>query len=113
MDDEKAFYHIYSLESFVLRPRDNIYLDLKFKFNKLEQLEPWINLLSCLKEQGFKIEDYNWASNELKDGTIQLHILNRDFTKKRNACKEKIKQLHICFYLVKHLMKKLLLNIVL
>ena len=89
MDDEKAFYHIYSPESFVLRPRDNIYLDLKFKSNKLEQLEPWINLLSCLKEQGFKIEDYNWASNELKDGTIQLHILNRDFTKKKTHVKKR------------------------
>ena len=48
-DDKKDFYHIYSPESFVLRPRDDIYLDLKFKFNIPEQLEPWINLLPCLK----------------------------------------------------------------
>ena len=68
----------------MLRPRDDIYLHLKFKFNIPEQLEPWINLLPCLKEWGFKIEDYNPELNELKDSTIQLHILNRNFTKAKH-----------------------------
>ena len=88
LDDEKAFYCIYSPESSVLRPRDDIYFDLKIKINAPKQLEAWINLLPSFKERGFKIEDDNWTSNKLKDDTIQLHILNRNFTKTTHIKKD-------------------------
>ena len=91
-----SFYCIYSPESFTLQPRDNILLDLKIKINVPERLEAWINLLPSLKEHGFKIEEHNWAANKLKDNTIQLNILNRNFT--NNSYKKKTKKLHICFY---------------
>ena len=77
-DGTKAFYHIYSPESFMLRPRDDIYLDLKIKINAPAQA--WINLLPSLKERGFKTEEHKWSANKLKDDTIQLHILNRSST---------------------------------
>ena len=34
-----------------------------------------------MKGLGLKIETKDWASNKTKDGTIQLHILNRSFTR--------------------------------
>ena len=73
------FYKIYSPKKF--RTRDNIYLDLKIKIDVSKILEPWINLLPSLKGLGLKIENEDWASNKTKDGTIQLHILNRSFTR--------------------------------
>ena len=76
----KAFYRIYSPESFMLRPRDDIYLDLNIKINAPAHSEAWINLLPWLKERGFKMEEHNWSANTLKDDTIQIHILNRSFT---------------------------------
>ena len=42
-DDKKAFYCIYSPERFMLRAKDDIYLDLKIKINVPAYLEPWIN----------------------------------------------------------------------
>ena len=65
----------------MLRPSEDIYLDLKIKINACPQLEAWINSLPSLKECGFKIEEHNWCTNKLKDDSIQLHILNRNFTK--------------------------------
>ena len=44
-------------------------------------LEPYINLLPSLKGLGLKIEGNDWLSNETKNDTIQLHILNRSFTR--------------------------------
>ena len=90
-DEKKAFCCIYSRESFLLRPSDDIYLDFKIKTNTPAHLEAWINLLPCLKERGFKIEEHNWSTNKLKDDTIQLHILNRNLhiqcvLKKSNHC---------------------------
>ena len=82
-----SFYCIYSPECFMLRPRDNILLDLKIKINAPERLEAWINLLPCLKERGFKIEEHNWPANRLKD-TTQLNILNRNFTKTTHIKKD-------------------------
>ena len=38
-----SFYCIYSPESLMLQPRDNILLDLKIKINAPERLEAWIN----------------------------------------------------------------------
>ena len=89
-DGTKAFYRIYSSESFMLRPRDDIYLDLKIKINTPAHLEAWINLLPFLKERGFKIEEHNWSGNKLKDDTIQLHILNRSFTYTTHIKKKQI-----------------------
>ena len=78
---KRDFYKIYSLKKFKFRPRDGIYLDLKIKIDVPKILEPWINLLPSLKGLGLKIENEDWASNKTKDGTIQLHILNRSFTR--------------------------------
>ena len=110
-DGTKAFYHIYSPESLMLRPRDDIYLDLKIKINAPAHLEAGINLLPSLKGRGFKTEEHKWSTNKLKDDTIQLHILNRSCT--YTTYIKKIKSLLICFYEVKKLLIKLLLNIVL
>ena len=78
---EGDFYKIYSPKKFNLRPRDDVYLDLKIKIDVPKILEPWINLLPSLKGLGLKIANEDWASNKTKDGTIQLHILNRSFTR--------------------------------
>ena len=79
-NQDRALYKIYSPESFILRPREDIYLDLKIKINAPPQLEAWINLLPSLKERRLKIEEYNYSTNTLKDDSIQIHILNRHFT---------------------------------
>ena len=44
-------------------------------------MEPWINLLLSLEGLGLRIEDNDWVSNKTKNDTIQLHILNRSFTR--------------------------------
>lgn len=79
LNKNNSFYIIYSPEKFKLRPRDNILLDLKIKVDVSKSLEAWINLLPCLKESGQAIEDHNWTANKLKDETIQLNILNKNF----------------------------------
>ena len=76
-----AFYRIYSAERFMLWPREDKFLDLKIKINTPPQLEAWINLLPSLKEHGFNIEEHDYSTNTLKVGSIQVHILNRHFTK--------------------------------
>ena len=51
-------FNIYSPEAFILEPREDIYLDLKFKINtSTETIEPWINLLPSLKGMGLYLED--------------------------------------------------------
>ena len=95
-DGTKAFYRIYSPESFMLRPREDIYLDLNIKINAPAHSEAWINLLPSLKERGFKMEEHNWSANILKDDTIQIHILNRSFTYTTHI--KKNKSLLIFFY---------------
>ena len=57
-------------------------------------LEPWINLLPSLKGLGLKIENEDRASDKMKDGTIQLHILNRSFTRTFEIRKKQV----IAFY---------------
>ena len=79
MTDKDKFYKIYSPEKFKLRPRDDIYLDLKFDIPTPETIEAWLNLLPSLKSLALHIENEDWASNKTKDNTIQLHILNRSF----------------------------------
>ena len=75
------FYKIYLLKKFKLRPRGDVFLESKIKINVPNTLEPWINLLPSLKGLGLKIEDNDWVSNKTKNDTIQLHILNRSFTR--------------------------------
>ena len=57
---------------------DDILLDLKIKVNATESLQAWINLLPCLKEAGFAVEDHNWSTNKLKNETIQLNISKKN-----------------------------------
>ena len=90
MTNKDKFYKVYSPEKFKLRPRDDIYLDLKFDIQTPETIEPWLNLLPSLKSLGLHIENEDWAPNKTKDNTIQLHILNRSFNYtasiKKNQC---------------------------
>ena len=103
------FDEIYSPKKFKLRPRDDIYLDLKIKINVQNTLEPWINLLPSLKGLGLKTEDNDWVSNKTKNDTIQLHILNKSFT--RTIEIKKIKLLRFYFYQDKRVQTKLILKI--
>ena len=90
MTDKDKFYKVYSPEKFRLRPKNDIYLDLKFNIQTPETIEPWLNLLPSLKSLGLHIENEDWARNKTKDNTIQLHILNRSFNYtasiKKNQC---------------------------
>ena len=74
MTDIERFYKVYSPEKFKLKPRDDIYLDLKFDIQTPETIEPWLNLLPSSKSLGLHIENEDWASNKTKNNTIQLHI---------------------------------------
>ena len=79
MTSKDRFYKVYSPLKFKLRPRDDIYLDLRFDIQTPETLEAWLNLLPSLKRIGLHIENDDWVENKTKDNTIQLHILNRSF----------------------------------
>ena len=79
MTSKDRFYKVYSPLKFKLRPRDDIYLDLRFDIQTPEKLEPWLNLLSSLKRIGLHIENDDWVENKTKDNIIQLHIPNRNF----------------------------------
>ena len=74
------FYKVYSPLKFKLKPRDDIFIDLKFDIQMPETIQPWLNLLPSFKSAGLHIENDDWLSNKIRDGTIQLHILNRSFT---------------------------------
>lgn len=87
MTDKDKFYKVYCPEKFKHRPRDDIYLDLKFDIDMPETIEAWLNLLPSLKSLGLHIENEDWASNKTKDNTNQLHILSRSFN-----CTESIKK---------------------
>ena len=87
MTDKDKFYKVYSPEKFKLRPRDDIYLDLKFNIQTPETIEPWLNLLPSLKLLGLHIKNEDWLTNKTKDNTIQLHILNRSFNYTANIKK--------------------------
>ena len=74
-----SFYIIYSSEKFKLQPRDSKFLDLRFKLAAPKRMGMFINLLPSLKEQCLDIENHPWVSNTLKNGTIELDILNKSF----------------------------------
>ena len=80
MTSKDRFYKVCSSLNFKLRPRDDIYLDLKFDIQTPETLQPWLNLLPSLKGIGLHIENDDWIQKKTKDNTIQLDILNRSFT---------------------------------
>ena len=90
MTDKDKFYKFYSPEKFRLRPKNDIYLDLKFNIQTPETIEPWLNLLPSLKTLGSHIENEDWVTNKTKDNIIQLHILKRSFNYtasiKKNQC---------------------------
>ena len=90
MTDKTKFYKVYSPEKFKLRPRDVIYLDLKFDIQTPYRIEPWLNLLPLLKTMGLFIENDDWKNNLKKDNKIQSHLLNASFTfiinVKKNQC---------------------------
>ena len=87
MTNSDKFYKVYSPKKFKLRPRDDIYLDLKFNVEASKELDPWIRLLPSIKELGLNIENEDWANNLTKDNTIQLHLLNKSFTYSINMSK--------------------------
>ena len=90
MRNQNKFYKIYSPEKFKLRPRDDIYLDLKFNIETPDKIKPWLNLLPSLKGIGLHIENDDWQDKLTKGNTIQLHLLNKSFTYtidiKENQC---------------------------
>ena len=90
MTTKNRFYKIYSPEKFKLRPKEDIYLDLKLGIQTPETIEPWLNILPSIKGIGAHIENEDWASNKTKHNMIQLHTLNRNFSYtidvKKNQC---------------------------
>ena len=80
MTDKTKFYKVYSPEKFKLRPRDDIYLDLKLNIQTSDRIETWLKLLPWLKTMRLCNENDNWKNNFTKDNTIQLHLLNTSFT---------------------------------
>ena len=88
MTSKDRFYKIYSPQKFKLRPREDIYLDLKFDIETPETIEPWLNLSPSLNGIGLHIENDDWAENKTKDNTIQLHILNKSFNYTANIKKD-------------------------
>ena len=54
---QNRFYKVYSPEKFKLRPREDIYIDLKLDIQTPETIQPWLNLLTSLKEMGMHIEN--------------------------------------------------------
>ena len=57
MTNKVKFYKVYSPDKIKLRPRDDIYLDLKFDIHMPETIEAWLNLLPSLKGMGLHIEN--------------------------------------------------------
>ena len=90
MTDKDKFYKVYSPEKFKLRPRDDTYLDLKLDIQTPETIEAWLNLLPSLKGTELHIENEDWASNNTRNNTIELHILKKSFNYttsiKKNQC---------------------------
>ena len=57
MTNKVKFYKVYSPDKIKLRPRDDIYLDLKFDIHTPKTIEVWLNLLPSLKGMGLPIEN--------------------------------------------------------
>ena len=87
MTNSDKFYKVYSPKKFKLRPKEDIYLDLKFDVEASKELDPWISLLPSIKGLGLNIKNKDWANNLTKDNTIQLHLLNKGFIYSINISK--------------------------
>ena len=87
MTNSDKFFKVYSPRKFKLRPREDIYLDLKFNVEASQELDPRISLLPSIKGLGLNIENEDWPNNLTKDNTIQLHLLNKSFTYSINMSK--------------------------
>ena len=87
MTNSDKFFKVYLPRKFKLRPREDIYLDLKFNVEASKELDPRISLLPSIKGLGLNIENEDWANNLTKDNTIQLHLLNKSFTYSINMSK--------------------------
>ena len=87
MTNSDKFFKVYSPRKFKLRPREDIYLDLKFNVEASKELDPRVSLLPSIKGLGLNIENEDWANNLTKDNTIQLHLLNKSFTYSINMSK--------------------------
>ena len=59
MTRREKFYKIYSPLKFNLKPRDDIYLDLKFDIQTPDTIKPFLNLLPSFKSIGLHIENDN------------------------------------------------------
>ena len=110
MTDKTKFYQVYSPKKITLRPRDDVYLDLKFNIQTPDRFEPWLDLLPSLKTIGLHIENDDWKNNLTKDNTIQLHTLNRNFTYAIERKKNSVFDLF--FHQVKDIMIYLLQDII-
>ena len=88
MRNSDKFYKVYSPKKFKLRPREDIYLDLKFNVEASKELDPWISLFPSIKKLGLNIENEDWANNLTKDNTIQLQLLNKSFNYTINISKD-------------------------
>ena len=88
MTNSDKFYKVYSPKKFKLRPREDIYLDLKFNVEASKELDPWISLFPSIKKLGLSIENEDWANNLTKDNTIQLQLLNKSFNYTINISKD-------------------------
>ena len=80
MTSRERFYKIYSPLTLKLKPRDDIYLDLKFDIQTPETIEPLLNLLPSFKLMEMHMENDESISNKRKYNTIQFHLLNKSFT---------------------------------
>ena len=86
--EDKSFYKIYSPEAFTLRPRDDVYQDLKFKIDIPTQIERWINLLPLLKQFDLRMENQDWCSTKLKDEKQNNYIFQTDILQEQFVLKK-------------------------
>lgn len=87
MTDTNKFYKVYSPITFKLKPREDIYLDLKFNIQTPETIDPWLNLLPSLKELGLSIEE-DCREYKSINNTILLHLLNKSFNQTQTIKKK-------------------------
>ena len=86
--DNGKFIEFFSPETFKIPPRGDKFLDLKVKVSLessnsdliSENCGFWLRPFSFYASEGLFIdESEDWLSNKTKDGTIQLHLLNKSF----------------------------------
>ena len=65
------FYKVYLPLKFKLKPRDDIFIDLKFDIQTPETIQPWLKLLPSFKLAGLHIENDDQLSN--KQETLQFN----------------------------------------